>query len=222
MPNWLTHIRIAEAVINIFDFPLNAEIYYVGSIAADCGDVLFNKEGKKYYNPPRYISHWTDDISQWDSPIHFERFHNKYIVSENNLNNKSFYWGYYVHLLTDAIWIELVSRPVIESFETPQEYSEIARDLLRSDWYHTEVEFLQKNPNYYPLEIIKSINNFENIYLDYASSDIINQKLKILSHSYNLLDIDGNTKYSFFTPEDYENIVITIKKIVKMNIVSRE
>lgn len=221
MAGWLTHLRTAESCINVFNFSLDAEKYYIGAIAADCGEVLFDENGKKYYNPPRYISHWTDNIPDWDAPIHYERFYDVYIKNEVDNIKRSFYLGYYIHLLTDAIWIELVSRPVIESFKTPQEYSKIARNQLRNDWYHTEVVFLQKCTKYFPLEIIKKVKNFENIYLEYASTKEINEKIKLCANCYNLTDVNEETKFPYFTYENYEKIMAVINRMIKITVTAR-
>lgn len=134
---------------------------------------------------------------------------------------KSFYLGYYLHLLTDAIWIELVSRPVIESFKTTQEYNRIARNQFRNDWYHTEIKFLQKNPEFYPLKILKKVRNFENIYLSYASDKVINERIKQFSYDYRLTDVNENTNYPYFTYENYEKVVVSINRLIRMNLLSR-
>jgi uncharacterized membrane protein len=122
MADWLTHLRTAHSVIDKIDFPVDEEKYYIGTIATDCGKIKFDDNGKKYYDPSRYISHWTDDITDWDRPVHYDRFYDKYLKNETDHIKKSFYMGYYIHLLTDALWVELVARPVIESFESIDEF----------------------------------------------------------------------------------------------------
>lgn len=178
MANWLTHLRISQAVIDKIDSSVDEEKYYIGTIAPDGGKIHFDEKGKKYYEPPRYISHWTDNISDWDRTIHYERFYDKYVKNETDYIKKSFYLGYYIHLLTDALWVELVDRPIIENFETIEEFKSKAMKQFKDDWYNTELEYLKNNPNYYPLKVLSSIKKFDNIYLDYASSEAIQEKIE--------------------------------------------
>lgn len=84
MAGWVTHLRVAESCMNLFDFSVDSEKYFIGTLATDCGRNLFDKNGNKYYNPPRYISHWTDNSLDWDAPIHYERFYDVYLRNETN------------------------------------------------------------------------------------------------------------------------------------------
>lgn len=57
MAYWVTHLRINEAVLNKLNLSVNKEKYFIGSIAADCGIQVYDKNGRRGYDPPRYISH---------------------------------------------------------------------------------------------------------------------------------------------------------------------
>ena len=221
MAYWISHLRVAQAVKDKVDFPLDIEKYYVGSIATDCGSIQTDENGKHFYIPPRYVSHWTDNIPNWDAPIHYDRFYDTYIKNENDYSKKSFYLGYYIHLLTDAIWIELISRPLIESFETLEEYGKVARNKYRDDMYHTEVIFLRNNPAFHPLELVKTIHSFENIYLDYFHQEAIKINIDRVADNYNLLDADEKTEYPYFSCENYEAMMLTIERIVKMSLLAK-
>jgi hypothetical protein len=55
MANWVTHLRIAEEVMNKIDFSVDIEKYFVGSIATDSGTVVYDENGKRGYNPPKVM-----------------------------------------------------------------------------------------------------------------------------------------------------------------------
>lgn len=221
MANWVTHLRIAEAVFNKLKFSVDIDKYLIGSIAPDCGIVVYNENGKRGYNPPRYISHWTDNKPDWDSAIHYEGFYDTYIMNESNVDKKSFYLGYYIHLITDALWIELVSRPVIESFETVKENAKKARNQARADWFDTELIFLLNTPEFRPLKLFKTLKNFNNIYLDYFQPMAIQNKIDEVVKTYDDFSVDVNRVYPYFSYKEYEHMIIVITRLIVMSLLSR-
>lgn len=52
MPGWITHLRVAESSVKQLDFSVDTEKYYIGSIATDCGEVLFDEKGINIIIPP--------------------------------------------------------------------------------------------------------------------------------------------------------------------------
>ena len=160
MANWLTHLRISEKVMKKLNLTVDNERYFVGSIAADSGVVVYDEIGKRSFNPSREISHWTDNFPDWGMTFHYERFYDAYVRHEIDFNKKSFYLGYFIHLITDAIWMELVARPVIERFETYEEYTTKAAKQYRADLFDVDLIFLMNNPQFRPLELLKTIKNF--------------------------------------------------------------
>ena len=221
MANWVTHLRIAEEVLNKIDFSVDIEKYFVGSIATDSGTVGYDENGKRRYNPPRYVSHWTDNIPDWDVRIHYDRFYDTYIKNENDFSKKSFYLGYYIHLITDAMWVELIYRPVKESFETDDEYRKKARNQFRAEWFNAELIFLRNNSEFMPLRLFKTISNFDNIYLDYFSSTAIQKKIGEVIVAYDDFKVDVGSKFSYLTYEQYEDIIKIINRLIVMNLLSK-
>ena len=221
MANWVTHLRIAEEVLKKIDFSVDIEKYLVGSVAADSGTVGYDENGKRGYNPPRYVSHWIDNVPGWDVSIHYERFYDTYIKNENDFDKKSFYLGYYIHLITDAMWMELVYRPVRESFKTDEEYQKKARNQLKPDWFKAELIFLLNNPGFKPLKILKTINNFDNIYLDYFPSMAIQNKIDEVVKTYADFNVDVNGVFPYLSYEEYEHMTIIITRLIAMSLLSR-
>jgi hypothetical protein len=136
--------------------------------------------------------------------------------------------GYYIHLLTDALWVELVGRPVIESFESLDEFKIKAKNQFKAECYNTELEFLKNNPDYYPLKVLGSVNGFDNIYLDYAASEDIMEKIKLTLNNYNnniysaaKNETSDKKIFTYFTCENYEKTMVSVVNIVKMILMSK-
>ena len=86
MATWLTHLRVAERVadqINISD----RSLFFAGSIAPDSDTI-----------PD--ISHWCTNADK--TTCDAQGFYIKYIPDSLHTEDKDFYWGYYIHLLTDS------------------------------------------------------------------------------------------------------------------------
>jgi hypothetical protein len=221
MANWLTHLRIAEEVMKKLNLSVDIEKYLVGSIATDSGVVIYDENGKWRYNPPRDISHWTDIISDWDRAIHYGRFYDTYVKNEIDFDKKSFYLGYYIHLITDAIWIELVARPVFEKLETHGEQAEKAKKQFRADLFDVDLIFLMNNPDFRPLELLKTIKNFENIYLDYFPQGAIQIKIEEVIKTYQDFTVDRNRIFPYCSYEQYEEMITLTTRLIVMNLLSR-
>ncbi|MDP4153741.1 MAG: zinc dependent phospholipase C family protein [Bacillota bacterium] len=221
MAYWITHLRVADAVIQKLNLYVNMENYLVGSIATDSGMPVFTDNGKKSYIPPRAVSHWTDVPSNWDSPIHYSRFYNAYVSNETDLDKKSFYLGYFVHLLTDMLWIELISRPVIESFSSHDDYALCGRSRARQDWMENEQIYLQNNPDFRPLKTLQSIQSFENVYLDYFPPEAIQVKIGQVIDTYKDSSVDAAKVHPYVSFERYEQAVDVIIRLIIANLLSR-
>ena len=222
MAYWIAHLRIADAVLNRMNLSVDKERYFVGAIATDGGQSIFDESGKKIgYNPPRHISHWTDDKTDWDIAIHYSRFYDTYVKNECDFAKKSFYLGYFVHLISDALWIELVSRRVIESFKTTQEYDIKAKSQVRQEWFNVDLIFLKENPDFKPLRLLESIENFENIYLDYFLPRSIQLKIDEIVKIYSTYQPNLNRAHNYFTYEDCNRVITTISMLITMDLLSR-
>ncbi|MDF2506068.1 MAG: hypothetical protein K0R06_3563, partial [Clostridium sp.] len=81
-----------------FDF-LDVQSFLVGNIGPDSG---VPNEDWSEFSPPKVISHWYDKAGRIDS----EDFRVKYLsdTSKYTAIEKSFYLGYYTHLLSDIEW----------------------------------------------------------------------------------------------------------------------
>ena len=67
---------------------------------------------------------------------------------------RAFYWGYYVHLLTDALWIELGMRAFIGR---GGEWNRDLRRRMKRDALAWEQGFYRAHPDYPPLQKLEGV-----------------------------------------------------------------
>lgn len=173
MAFWMTHLRVAEAVLPYLP-AVSLEHYYVGTLGPDCGRTEANPDGSPLYLPGRITSHWiVKDEELGRTSIGFEEFFAACFPLADTAENRAFYWGYYIHLITDAMWGEQVMRPRKKSLAepTPENVKAIKDDIYRAD-----LRFLQGHPDYPPLAAVEAVTRFPNVYLDYYNdTDLENQ-----------------------------------------------
>lgn len=174
MAYWMTHLRVAEALLRCLPEGISLPHYYAGSIAPDCGRTEWNEDGTPRYLPGRVVTHWLKKDEALDRClIDFEGFYNAMMPLAADDGARAFYWGYYIHLITDAMWQERVLRPRRESLADPSTENIAA---MRADLKLADLADYRKNPHYPPLEILRNTPSFPNRYLDYyAEDDIENQ-----------------------------------------------
>lgn len=173
MAYWITHLRVAEAVLPYLP-ELSLPHYYAGALGPDCGRTDQNPDGSPLYLPGRRTSHWIiPDLNRCCNAIGFDQFYEAWMPKAQTPEQTAFYWGYYIHLITDAMWGEQVIKPRKESIAdcTPEKVQEMKDDTRRAD-----LRFLQSHPDYAPLKVIEDIKSFFNCYLDYyGPNDLENQ-----------------------------------------------
>lgn len=203
MAGWITHLRLAEALMAELSAAeaIDEEFYYAGSLAPDCGRRIEYSGQKARYVPERERTHWVDDNEEWDVPIHFERFYDQYLRPKGagSLKQRSFYWGYYVHLLTDALWIELGMRAFIEP---GNEWSRALRQQTRQAALVWEQDFYQAHPDYTPLRKLEQIQALDFDPMGLKKAWIL-ERLRGIRPAYE--DIKPQTER--MAPEKYDQIL---------------
>lgn len=167
MATWLTHLRISERVsdqINISD----RSLFFAGSIAPDS-------------DAPSDISHWcaNGDKTTCDA----QGFYISCISDSPHAEDKDFYWGYYVHLLTDILWHEQKIVPL-------RHESKDAIKAIKQKWRTADIGFLSDNRIFEPLIKMKyemeHTNKYDKRWLDYY---IAGQVKKLVGGILSSLDI---------------------------------
>ena len=75
MAYWMTHLRVAQALLPCLPQGISLPHYYAGSIAPDCGRTEQNPDGTPRYLPGRLVTHWMKKDERLDRfLIDFESF----------------------------------------------------------------------------------------------------------------------------------------------------
>jgi hypothetical protein len=110
MPGSLTHIRLAIALLDVFDMP-SPYHFIAGSLAPDAGELLPDKS----YAPPKTITHFKMRdrkpfaLADWI-------FYRRYLLERAaapSPEEASFLHGYFWHLVSDNLWAYRIGRVLV-------------------------------------------------------------------------------------------------------------
>lgn len=222
MATWITHLMIADKILE-FCPQLDRRGFCVGNIAPDCN---VENEDWTAFKPSRKITHWMKSNDKLISDC--DDFCTEYILKrrENIQSHEkySFLIGYYVHLLTDALFYQCLR----DTKRLPHIWERIqAVDSLREqakgytqDWislrnlvpkserlrelYAMEAEYLQENPNSGYLTEILPLKEFPD-YIDYLPHGSIVRKVGVMGY---LPEVDKNlTNPIIMSREEFKTFV---------------
>ncbi len=203
MATWIVHLRVAEKVLQTLN-NIDETAYYVGSLAPDSGRMV----DAFTYMPPKDVSHWKrEKVSYEQRFLDNAEFYKKYGENESDVFKRSFYIGYYVHILTDTLFVRDVIHPFIEKNGRPFWRENI--DKIRAGWYELDFRFVEANKNYRPLGIISAVNDFPNVYFDYFAIDDITERVRYAADLYANCKTDESVEFLTITPEGMEIFIET-------------
>lgn len=176
MATWVMHLRVAEKLmacpqLSEFFKDIDEKGFFVGAIAPDSGRMV----GNFTYIPDKDVSHWKrEDVSYEQRFLDNREFYTTYYLKETDSFKKSLFLGYYIHILTDTIYVRDIIHPYIEKQGKPFWRENI--ENIRKGWYEIDFRFVESNPNYRPLKLLKEVEPFENGFLNYfEKTDIYNR-----------------------------------------------
>lgn len=213
MASWIVHLRIADKILDNIIIR-NIPQFVVGNIAPDCGDKV---EGGYY--PPSTITHFSSDNNK-KNDCDYKRFYREYIKNEKNPKKISFYWGYYIHLFTDVLWVNNI---LVGRYYKKYRHVDKKEYMLgvRDEAFELEKIFLKDKSSFSYSELCK-IKSFDNIYLDYYKKKQIENKIIYIADFYKKDLIINKFRYidqetlTEFIEESSKIIFDDIKKIFTM------
>jgi hypothetical protein len=122
-------------------------------------------------------------------------------------SNKSFYLGYYVHLLTDILWRKIIYVPTKEKYLDTFESIDKLNSEIKTDWSDIDHMFL-KNNDFETFKRFTQIKAFPNIYFNYYSEKAIESKLNKISSYYTNFNGNLNREYQFLNSEQADGFVV--------------
>jgi hypothetical protein len=190
---------------------VNETQFIVGNIGPDCGEP---NEDWSVFNPPATISHWTKTGMKRD--IDSQGFYQEYIEHNTDEEKLSFYLGYYVHLLTDILWVEEIHLPTKEKFQKEFEKDKDFIWKVKEDWSDQDHLFLLSHPDFRAFHIFETVKEFPNVYLSYYSPTAIEKQILHISGFYNSHEGNLNREYPYLNKEQADNFVeLALGKIYK-------
>ncbi len=176
MATWVMHLRVAEKLmacpqLSEFFKDIDEKGFFVGAIAPDSGRMV----GNFTYIPDKDTSHWKrEEVSYEQRFLDNREFYTTYYLKETDSFKKSLFLGYYIHILTDTIYVRDIIHPYIKQQGKPFWRANI--ENIRKGWYEIDFRFVESNPSYRPLKLLKEVEPFDNSFIDYFEPwDIYNR-----------------------------------------------
>ncbi|QUI23902.1 zinc dependent phospholipase C family protein [Vallitalea pronyensis] len=209
MATWGIHIRIAEKLLDKYG-DLDEVSFLVGNIGPDCGKP---NEDWSSFTPSKEVSHWMDENRTFRADL----FYSEYLDSPlSDKKERSFLLGYYVHLLTDRAWRNMIN----DKKETHEAYAPLIEDksfiwTIKKDWYDLDFKYFRDHPDCIFFRTFQHITSFPN-YLDYYPEDAIINQVRYITAFYTSPHDNLDRDYKYLTMDEM-NIFIdnTIDMIVR-------
>ncbi len=211
MPSWCIHFRVADWFLDRIP-NLNKKYFLIGNIAPDCGVPV-----KNGYNPPTKTTHFSTNISL-KSDCDYNYIFNEFIKNEKDKNKKSFYIGYFVHLMTDCQNAIYTTFPIEEKYGLIANNKRLSR-RIKQEWHNIDFEFLSTNisPSF---ELFKTFDGFNESYPEWYKNGEISWQMKNIAAFYK--DQKPKTiNYKFTTPEDMNKFTSEVPEIIYNELISR-
>ena len=177
MATWLTHLRVAERVsdqIKISD----RSLFFAGIIAPDS-------------DTPSDISHWCTNADK--TTCDAQGFYLKYISGSLHSGDKDFYWGYYIHLLTDILWHKKKIDPI-------KHESKDTKRAIKQKWRNVDMSFLADYRDFKPLTemkyAIECTNKYDKCWFDYYTDGQVKKLVGGILSNLNISKVEKQSKDS--------------------------
>ena len=219
MANWITHMMIADRVLEQLPW-LDQKGFCVGNIAPDC-----NVENETWtaFTPPREVTHWMR--SERKTAVDCDRFYQARIACRKFASKEehSFLLGYYSHLITDACFQQFIrdEKRVRDMLDRIATQPDMVQRMPERPWnFDTikiafpkgerlrdvdaiEFEYLRDHPQSGYLTVLQKLTEFPN-YIDYLPEGAIVRKIGVMG---GLPKPVKDARFVFFTREEYRNFV---------------
>ena len=209
MATWIAHLRVAEKLLEEFNF-LDVQGFLVGNIGPDSG---VPNEDWSAFSPPKIISHWYNDIRD----IVPEDYRMKYLsdISKYTDLEKSFYLGYYTHLLSDVEWGVLYKKKLEETlYKDSLEKDPKFIWTIKKDWYGQDHLYLRDNKQSIFFKAFIKIKEFPNTYFDFFSPTAFTRQINYITDFYQNFNENLDRSFVYLTKEEMDTYVENTTKLI--------
>lgn len=212
MASWAIHFRVADQFLDRIQ-NLDKEYFIIGNIAPDCGVPYRHKRG---YNPPSEVTHYAPTGNKGDCDYGY--VYNEFIKNETDIKKKSFYIGFFVHLMTDSAFVNDFTYRIEErygSFDTHRDLS----GAVKKEWYNLDFAFFKNNvsPSF---ELFKTYQSFDEPYPDFYKNSEISNRMKYIVSFYGSNEPE-EMEYKYTAPDAVEDFVSKIPQKIYDELVIR-
>ncbi len=198
MATWLTHLRIAEKIKEkIRD--IDMDYFMAGSIAPDSG----KKE----------ITHFCKGTEE-NRYIDLKSFYNRHLRPEELFirsdKTRSFYWGYYFHLIGDNLWNEKYLKPIIKEYKDGNSIIHMFREEMDA----LDFQYLEKYPENNILSKFQCMEIKLEFFNEFSPQQIY-ENIKKINDYYGKENHKLDREFKFLDAEAIERFIdITVGKAI--------
>ena len=193
MASWMIHLRIADKLLDKIP-DLSPIEFIMGNMAPDSG---IPNDDWSAFSPTTAVSHYRVDNGTGKKIIDIHRYVEEFFTPEHqktyDVRQYSFYLGYYVHLLTDMLWSELVAWPVRKKFP------DITWDEIKKDWYGQDFLYIKNHPGFRAFRAYLGSVGFVNRYLDFFTPDAFDNRREYITSFYLQKQENLDREYLYLT-----------------------
>jgi hypothetical protein len=187
MGTWITHIRIAENILDKID-GLDPVAFAFGNLAPDSGKP--NEDWSKF-DPSKMVTHFFTPKKELDR-IRDLDYYREFLSDFSREDNAeySFRLGYFCHLICDNLWKRKIGIPTTQIYNAEiSENRNQAWEKIKLDWYTLDQQYLIQHPKSLYWQSI-SIEPNPPKSLPFLIEDSLNFSLNFIRDFYNNPDSD--------------------------------
>ena len=223
MATWGSHFRIAENILKKYTI-LNRKFFAIGNVGPDCG--LPNKNWSTF-TPPKEISHFTiggtsDFLGmQADKFILSDiKFYSEYLKDSDLISSqddRSFLFGYFIHLITDNLWNYYIMKPLKEKYLRDLQKNPNFIWEVKNDWYDLDKIYITENKDSLFWTDFLNAEYNEN-FLDFLPTEGIQRQLEFIKKFYQISKDDYlrllNKKFVYLKKKEMNNFIQNSTNII--------
>jgi len=201
LATWITHLRLAEQLV-AQGMTLDVESLLIGSVAPDSGVPNADMTG---FEPPKRITHWHGANGKVDAEAYYRRY---LAAPPLDDNERAFHAGYYLHLVADSEWDNLVWQP---KKRTPL-YQKALADRentvheIKRDWYGLDFLYLKAHPTSMYYERFVFVDQVPD-YLDYLPAGLLTETVVKIQAYYRTPRFDLQRPYVYLSQAEIDAYV---------------
>lgn len=214
----LTHLRIAEKIkFRIKDIDL--DYLMAGSIAPDLGKLVNLSNNKDISKKATHFAKEKDGELHIDISDYYDKYLQPKKLIVRSDKTRSFYWGFYFHILADKLWFEKYFKQFKEQFQDREDFI----NLLTDGMYLLDFKYIEENNKSnifkYFLNMNIKLESLEEFINEIISAEIIYEaieKVKVFYSKDIIIDKENSLldkrKFEEFINEATEICINTIYK----------